>query len=502
MAFLEMVGVRKRFGGVVALNGASLSCEAGEVHALLGANGSGKSTLNKVLTGVVRADEGEVRLRGARVSISGPTDMQKYNIAAVHQELSLVPQLSVADNIVLSREPVNALGFVRRKRLVEEARAVAARFEEALGRSFDMHETVDNLSPSDQQLVEIFKALSRNPDILILDEATASLHREEVQALFSVVRELKERGVLVIFVSHRLDEVFDICDRATVLRNGSTVGTISLQEATEAQIVNMMVGDVERIARRQAMDVEEAPVVLDVQGLAAANVHDVSFELRAGEVLGLGGLQGQGQSDLLRALFGVTPASAGRIVIGGHEASLRRPKDAMRQGIAYIPGDRGRQGLFLRRPILENLTFASMSRRARPGGVLHPARERSVAREIAQELQIKIGDLTDPVNTLSGGNQQKVVVGKWLLNEPRILLMDDPTKGVDIGAKAEIYDLIDELTRRGVAVILNSSENMELLNVSDRILVLYEGRIVESLTGDQLTENHLVAASLRVTASA
>lgn len=502
MAFLEMVGLRKRFGGVVALNGARLSCEAGEVHALLGANGSGKSTLNKVLTGVVRPDEGEVHLRGKPVSISSPTDMHKYNIAAVYQELSLVPQLSVADNIMLCREPVNSLGFIRPQQLLQQARSVVTRFEQMLGRSFDMHETVENLSPSDQQLVEIFKALSRKPDILILDEATASLHKEEVQALFAVVQELKGRGVLVIFVSHRMDEVFQLCDRATVLRNGATVGTVSLRETTAAELVNMMVGDVEHVARRQAVDSKDQPVVLDVQGLTAKNVHDVSFTLRAGEVIGLGGLQGQGQSDVLRALFGVNPGTSGRIIVDGHTVSLRRPKDAMKSGIAYIPGDRGRQGLFLRRPILENLTFASMSRRALPGGMLQPALERRAARRVIQDLQIKIGELTDPVNTLSGGNQQKVVVGKWLLNEPRILLMDDPTKGVDIGAKAEIYQLIDELTRQGVAVILNSSENMELLHLSDRILVLYEGRIVDTLSGNDLTENRLVAASLRVSASA
>lgn len=498
-----MTGLHKRFGGVVALNGATLACDRGEVHALLGANGSGKSTLNKVLTGVVRADAGDIRISGDQAVISGPTDMQRYKIAAVYQELSLVPQLSVAHNIVLPHEPITRLGFVRRRALLERARSWAARFERALDRKFDLNETVENLSPSDQQLVEIMKALSREPDILILDEATASLHHEEVKALFSIVKQLKQQGKLIIFVSHRMDEVFELCDRATVLRNGRTVGTVSLKESTEADLVQMMVGDVEVMSRRQAeIDWESRPAVLQVRGLHATNVRDVSFTLRAGEVIGLGGLQGQGQSELLSALFGVNPAVQGQIQISGQRVTLRKPQQAMRAGIAYIPGNRGREGLFLQRPILENLTFTSMASRARWGGILSPGKERSAAAAMVKDLLIKIGQLSDPVSTLSGGNQQKVVVGKWMLNEPRVLLMDDPTKGVDIGAKAEIYDLIDRLTEAGVAVVINSSENMELLNLSDRILVLYEGRIVSELAAAELTENRLIAASLRVSTSA
>lgn len=494
-----MSGVRKRFGGVVALNGASFAAERGEVHALLGANGSGKSTLSKVLTGVVAPDEGRIEIAGQEVHIRGPQDTRKYRIAAVYQELSLIPQLTGMENILLAYEPAKPLGFIDRKALERSVLEVAARFEKALGRRIDLHRPVETLSPGDQQLIEAYKALARQPDILVLDEATASLRQAEVEALFEVVRELRDKGVLIIFISHRFHEVFALCDRATVLRNGQTVGTVNLADVTERDLVDMMVGrgtvaEVGQAAPAPARD----EVVLRVKGLSGPRLHNVSFELRAGEVLGLGGLQGQGQSELLRALFGAEPVTAGEIEVAGQRVAFRHPQDAMRHGLALVPGNRAREGLMLGRPILENLTIASMHRRRRGPGFLSPRREKEAAWEVVRSLEIKVGDLSDPASTLSGGNQQKVVVGKWLLNRPRIILMDDPTKGVDVGAKAELYRLIRELTHEGVSVILNSSENMELLGLSHRVLVMYEGTIADVLEGDDLNENRLVAAAMRV----
>lgn len=494
-----MSGVRKRFGGVVALNGASFAAERGEVHALLGANGSGKSTLSKVLTGVVAPDEGRIEIAGQEVHIRGPQDTRKYRIAAVYQELSLIPQLTGMENILLAYEPAKPLGFIDRKALERSVLEVAARFEKALGRRIDLHRPVETLSPGDQQLIEAYKALARQPDILVLDEATASLRQAEVEALFEVVRELRDKGVLIIFISHRFHEVFALCDRATVLRNGQTVGTVNLADVTERDLVDMMVGrgtvaEVGQAAPAPARD----EVVLRVKGLSGPRLHNVSFELRAGEVLGLGGLQGQGQSELLRALFGAEPVTAGEIEVAGQRVAFRHPHDAMRHGLALVPGNRAREGLMLGRPILENLTIASMHRRRRGPGFLSPRREKEAAWEVVRSLEIKVGELSDPASTLSGGNQQKVVVGKWLLNWPRIILMDDPTKGVDVGAKAELYRLIRELTHEGVSVILNSSENMELLGLSHRVLVMYEGTIADVLEGDDLNENRLVAAAMRV----
>lgn len=493
-----MSGVRKRFGGVVALDGASFAAERGEVHALLGANGSGKSTLSKVLTGVVAPDEGRIEIDGQEVRIRGPQDTRKYRIAAVYQELSLIPQLTGMENILLAYEPANSLGFIDRKGLERAVLEVAARFEQALGRRIDLHRPVETLSPGDQQLIEAYKALARQPEILILDEATASLRQAEVEALFQVVRELRDKGALIIFISHRFQEVFALCDRATVLRNGQTVGTVDLAGVTEKDLVDMMVG------RGAVSEVREAPtpprddVVLRVRGLCGPRLQGVSFELRAGEVLGLGGLQGQGQSELLRVLFGAEQASAGEIEVAGRRVVFRHPRDAVRHGLALVPGNRAREGLMLGRPILENLTIASMHRRRRGPGFLSARREKEAADGAVRSLGIKIGHLSDPASTLSGGNQQKIVVGKWLLNKPRIILMDDPTKGVDVGAKAELYRFIRELTQEGVSVILNSSENMELLGLSHRVLVMYEGAIADVLEGDDLNENRLVAAAMRV----
>jgi ribose transport system ATP-binding protein len=529
---LELRDVHKRYGGVIALRGAALAAEAGEVHALLGANGSGKSTLNKVLTGVVAPDRAEILLDGKPLVVAGPQDAHAERIVAVYQELSLVPDLTVAANISLAVEATRA-GFLRPAAIRERAGAVLERFRAAFsdGR-LPLDRRVGALSPGEQQIVEIAKALARDPRILVLDEATASLYRAQVDVLFEVIAELRAEGVLVLFTSHRMNEIQTICDRATVLRNGQTVGTVDVADATDDDLVELMIGrsgaaeaaqesmaaassiavgagdttreatrdttrETTREEAREGMREVTRPVALRVRGLSTDRLDDIDLDLHAGEVLGLGGLAGQGQSELLSALFGAVKVRAGTVELGGETLRLSSPRRAVRAGIALVPGNRGREGLFPVRSILENLTVPSMRDRAR-FGALSRRGEREAARGVVSDLGVKIGALTDSVSTLSGGNQQKVVVGKWLLSQPRVVLLDDPTKGIDVGAKVELYQLIARLTADGVSVILNSSDDEELLGVSHRVLVLFEGRVVAELAGANLTHEQLVSASLHV----
>ncbi len=509
MPYLAMADVRKRFGGVVALDGAGLEAEHGEVHALLGANGSGKSTLNKVLTGVVAPDSATIELAGQPLEIRNPSDAAAHGIAAVYQELSLVGPLSVADNIALAIEPTSA-GFVRRAEVRDRAAEALAPFAAAFpGGEPPIDQPVAELSPSEQQLVEIAKALARRPDVLVLDEATASLRKAQVDVLFDVVRGLAAQGVLVVFVSHRMEEILDLCDRATILRGGRTVATVDLGDRTvdgdggptrrgvsETELVNLMIGEVAP-HEREPRDLSAAEPVLRVRDLTTDVLHGISFDLRRGEVLGLGGLQGQGQSELLTALFGAGGITGGTVELDGRTVAWRSPRQAVRAGMAYVPGNRAREGLLPSRSILENLTLPSLRRRSR-GGILPQRAERAAADAISRQLAIRHGGLGSLVSTLSGGNQQKVVLGKWLATEPKVVLLDDPTKGIDVGAKQELFTLIDELTAQGVGVLFNSSEDRELLANCDRVLVLYEGRLVDVLEGDALTEERLLAATLRV----
>lgn len=515
MAVLTMADVEKNYGGVRALVGASLEVERGEVHGLLGPNGSGKSTLNKVLAGTVSPDSASITIEGERVAIRGPRDAYGHGVAAVYQQLSLIPELSVADNLVLGLEP-GRFGFLRRSDGEARAREAFALIAPGMGDGVGIHTRVGALGPGQQQLVEIAKAILREPRILVLDEATASLRSDQVGLLFTLVRSLTESGTSVVFVSHRLDEVMSLCTRATILRNGSTVATVDIASTNERELVRLMVGE----AATQDIDAEDQDVTmpppteeiegepsvdppagrpsLQVEGLTSARLRGVDLEVRPGEVLGLGGLQGQGQSELLLALFGAA-RHEGTIRLAGTPVTNSSPRRAIANRFAFVPGDRGTDGLFMIRPIQENLSVVSLGRRLVAKVFISMRAERAAARTVVDQLRIKIGSLADPVTTLSGGNAQKVAIAKWLLNGPRVALLDDPTKGVDVGAKEEIYAIIRGLVADGVAVILNSSDDRELTDLCDRVLVMYEGRIVEELAGERITHDNLVASALRVT---
>ncbi|WP_210481506.1 sugar ABC transporter ATP-binding protein [Naasia sp. SYSU D00948] len=496
MSLLTMTGVSKRYGGVRALDGASFELEAGEVHGLLGPNGSGKSTLNKVLAGTVNPDAATIVLDGRPVEIRGPRDAAARGIAAVYQQLSLVDSMTVGQNLVLGVEPSRA-GFVSNRASAAEIDAVLERMRRGLGPGVTAGTEVSGLSPGQQQLVEIAKAVLRKPRILILDEATASLHRDQVNLVFEIVRELTAAGTCVVFTSHRLEEVRTICDRATILRTGRTVATVTVAETTESELVRVMVGDVAQPERRTATPSTDE-VVLRVRNLSAPGVHGIDLDVHRGEILGLGGLQGQGQSELLLALFGATATPSGEIDVNGRRVTNSSVVRATGNGFALVPGDRGSQGLFMQRSIQENLSIVSLRRRLLAALGISMRKERTVAEDAVQRLRIKIGGLDDPVTTLSGGNAQKIVIAKWLLNEPAVVLLDDPTKGVDISAKAEIYSIIRELSSAGVAVILNSSDDVELAELCDRVVVLYEGRVRTHLVGDEITSENLVSAALLI----
>jgi len=484
----------KRYGGVVALADGSLSVSGGEVLALMGANGSGKSTLGKIITGVVAPDGGTLRLDGRELRFRSPQEARRAGIGAVYQELSLIPDLTVAENIWLTHEPLTPVGTVSRRALRDRTQALLELFAGTVGPALDADALVAELAPDERQIVEILKAMSLEPRLLILDEATSSLDSRQVARLFELVADWKRQGRATIFISHRMEEVFRISDRAVVLRSGATVGEARLDSTREAELVQLMIGaEVAARSGRTALAREGAPL-LTAKQISSRRLRGVSLELRPGELLGLGGLQGQGQSELLLALFGAVPFN-GEVTLDGKPVRFRGPRQAIRAGLAFVPGDRGREGLLPSRSILENLMLPSWRRYGTP---LRVEAARADAKRIGEELRLVAESLDAPTTSLSGGNAQKVVVGKWLLRKPRVLLLDDPTKGVDVGAKSELYGLLDELRRAGAAIILYSSDDEELLGLCDRVLVLQDGEVRAELAGPTLTRAELVAASLGV----
>ena len=484
---LSARNIAKHYGAVRALNKGTLEVGKGEVVALLGANGSGKSTLGKVITGVVSPTGGEVLLEGLPVTFASPYAARQRGVTAVYQELSLIPDMSVAENIFLGHEPGRA-ARVQRRRMREEAEGLLELFG---GLHISPDAPVSDLLPSERQIVEILKALSQNPRVLVLDEATASLDSQQVDRLFDLIARWKAQGMAIIFISHRMDELFRVADRAVVLRNSETVGSAVMADTTEKDLVRMMIGEGAQPQRFASGEPRER-VRLKVEGLTSAGLRGVGLELRDGELLGLGGLHGQGQEALLLALFGAVPFT-GSVTLGGAVVKFAHPREAMRAGVAYVPGDRGGEGLLMIRSILENLLLPSWRAYGLP---IKQGAARAAALDVGKKLSLKMASLDAPVSSLSGGNAQKVVIGKWLLREPSLLLLNDPTKGVDVGSKGEFYALLDNLRRQGTAILFYSSDDEELLGLCDRVLVLQDGRVTASLEGESLTRSSLVAASM------
>jgi ribose transport system ATP-binding protein len=497
LSLLSATGVTKRYGATVALNGANLELLSGEVHALLGANGSGKSTLSKVIAGAVAPDSGSLAMNGAAVNFRSPMEARRAGVAVVYQELSLVPDMSVQDNIWLGHEPGGVRVDARAARVKTEE--LLAKLEGVVSAALTRDALVANLAPSERQLVEFLKALSLEPRLLILDEATASLDAKQVDRLFEIVRGLKASGMGLVIVTHRMAEIERIADRVTVLRNGTVVGASKMGETSRAALVTLIAGAagsalVEERGALTAPGANAAPR-LELNLERTGKLRDVAITLHAGEILGLGGLQGQGQSELLLTLFGALPVDAGGIKLEGQAVRFAHPSEAMARGVAYVPGDRNREGLLNSRSIFENLMLPAWGGHSGALG-LKLEQARSAALRTAERLKLKYGALEDAIGSLSGGNAQKVVIGKWLLCNPRVLLLDDPTKGIDVGAKAEFYHLLGELRAQGMAVVFYSSDEDELLSLCDRVLVMLEGRIAASLSGAALTREALIRSSL------
>ena len=488
---LEMRGITKGFPGVRALRGVDFDVAAGEVHALLGENGAGKSTLMKILAGAYAPDGGEIVLDGHAVHFAGPDDALAAGIVTIYQELNLVPQLSVAENIFLGDEP-----HIGRTPMIDwpAAHRRSAELLSRVGVELDTHAAVDTYGVAKQQLVEVAKALHRTPRLIVMDEPTASLGLAEIDELFRVIGELRARGVGIVYISHRLDEIFRICNRATVMRDGAVVGTVDVANTDVATIVNMMVGRTLEAALRAENPPPESAEVLRVAGLTRKGVfEDISFTLRRGEIYGLGGVVGAGRTEVARAIFGADPLDAGDIFIDGKLAAIRSPRDAVRAGIAMLTEDRKAEGLILGLPVRENVSLSILDRLARAFGFIPPGPERDLARGYIDDLHIRTPDGEQLTINLSGGNQQKVVLAKWLAVKPRVLIFDEPTRGVDVGAKAEIYALIRQLVGAGMAVIVISSELPELMSLSDRIGILRRGRLVIELDAGSVDEATVVS---------
>jgi ribose transport system ATP-binding protein len=492
---IEGIGLSRAYGGVRALNDASLAAQRGEVHALVGENGAGKSTLIKILGGRARQDSGEIRLDGAPITLSGPQQAHRLGIWTVFQELTLLPSMTVAENLFLAREPRSRI-----TRLIDR-RAMGRRAEDllaALGiHHIDPLAAVEDISLSERQLVEIVRAISNAPEILFLDEPTSSLVEREVMWLFEQIRLLRDRGTAIVFTSHRWNEVRSIADRITVFRNGSHVGTFT--EINEDEAVSLMTGrQVETLYPPVPLLTAAAPVALAVHNLTGPHLRDVALDLRAGEILGVGGLAGHGHRELFFTLFGAERGGSGSISIDGKSVVIRSPRDAMRRGvgIALVPEDRKTEGLLLRMSVRDNITLASL-RRLSQGGFLRRSEEKRLSGDLFNRLKVKAASPNAPVGSLSGGNQQKVLLGRWLLTEPRILLLYDVTRGVDVATKTEIYALIHRLAAEGKAILLYSSDAEELAHLTHRVLVMREGRIAAVLEGAAISAEAIVAAALR-----
>jgi ribose transport system ATP-binding protein len=496
---LRMSGITKHYGGVRALENVHFEATRGTIHALLGENGAGKSTLIKVLSGVVQPDSGTIELDGQSVEFANPTAANDAGIACIFQELSLLPDLTVADNIGITRPPkrFGLIDYRAQRRLAEEALARVG------GEGIHPSTTVRELSLSRRQMVEIAKALARNPKILILDEATSALTAADVEKVFVMLHKLREEGMAIIYISHRMQEIAELADVCTVYRNGKKVETFKADTKSDNAIVEMMIGrEYESIFPPRTEKNPDAAPVLKVRGFSWQDELDgIDLEIRPGEIVGLGGLDGQGQRQLLLGLFGTLIGATGSVEVGGKPVKLSSPKRAKSDaiGMALIPEDRKNEGLMLPMTVRENLSFAAIDRISR-AGVVDLKAEEAMIDEMIDLLKIRSDGIDGPVGALSGGNQQKVVIGKWLMTKPRIILLNDPTRGIDVGTKQEIYQLLQRLAAEGAAILFYSTDYDELIGCCDRVLVMYGGTVIRTLAGDQLTETNLVSAALNLPA--
>jgi len=490
--FLEVSGLSKAYGGVRALSDVGLTIAPGEVHALLGENGAGKSTFIKCLSGAVRPDGGAVRVNGVLLPPGDLRAAEAAGIVALHQESTAFPHLSAIDNIFVGREPRRALGLLDRPRMEREAKALLDR----LGETLDLHRPLEELSLAQRQMVGLARALSHQSRLLILDEPTASLSAREVQTLFRILRQLQSEGVAVLYISHRLEEVYALASRVTVLRDGCLVGSYPLAEVSRDELVKRMVGR-ELLAEEPPEAAEaEGAVLLDVRGLGrAGQFAEVSFTLRAGEIVGLAGLIGAGRSEVAGAIFGIETPTAGTVTVGGERLPPGSVAAALAHGIALVPEDRQREGLVLPLSVGQNLLLAVQGSLT-AAGFRAPGREKAIVADLMRSLAVKAAGPDAAANTLSGGNQQKLSLGKWLATKPRVLLLDEPTRGVDVGAKAEVYHLIRQLAREGMATLVISSDLPEILALSDRILVMREGRIAGEMPRGGASEEKILALAL------
>ncbi len=493
---LEVKEVSKAFTGVQALDRVNMTVQKGEIHALIGENGAGKSTILKIVSGLYRADSGTILFKGEPVSFSHPIEARKKGIAMVYQELTILPHLTVAQNVYLNEEfqvfdKEKKRGLTNEKLMREKVKELADTYEIEV----DPYAMAGDLPIAKQQMVEILKALVSDPDLIILDEPTSALGREEVDKLFQIVRNLQSAGKTIIFITHRLEEVFRFGSKATVFKDGKLVGDVELKDVTTDQLISMMVGrDIADIFPPKGV-VDESQILFEAKNINSDVIKDVSFAIRKGEILSIAGLQGQGQSELFRILSGVTPGAKGEIHIHGEKVSLSNARHAIEAGIAYIPEDRKVQALFLGLNVRENLAAASLQMRSK-GGFIKAKDEMDMTEENIKLLNIKTPTSEQYVVNLSGGNQQKVVVGKGLAVKPKVLIFNEPTRGIDVEAKQEIYRLLRKFADEGIAVLMYSSDMVEVVGLSDRILTMYEGAITGELTGDLINEEDIMRGSV------
>lgn len=484
---LKMEGIHKRFPGVHALDDVSFHVPRGVVHAVVGENGAGKSTMMKLLAGSIQRDEGRIEVAGEPVEIPDPAASQALGISMIHQELTVIPYRTVAQNILLGREPRKAGGLlIDYPELNRQAEELLKRIDVEVRPT----EIVAHLSIAQQQMVEVAKALSLNARIIIMDEPTSSLTEREAETLFRIIGELKRQEITVIYISHRLEEVFSNAEYVTVLRDGKSVHTSEVSEVDRDEVVRLMVGrELKDFFPKHEAEIGER--ILEVEGLTGADFNNVSFSLRSGEVLGFSGLVGAGRSETMRALMGLEPATSGRVRFLGEEIDITSVRKMMRRGFAYVPEDRKEQGLFLKMNVRDNLGI-SILERLFTAGIIKLDKLRGVAQEFVERLRVQTPSLEQIIRNLSGGNQQKVIIARCLALEPKVLILDEPTRGIDVGAKAEIHQIIGELAARGVGIIMISSELPEVVGVADRVVVMREGEVAGELEGDEISQDQIM----------